>query len=160
VLNNFPLLRQPTQMGCLPTCVRAVLRFHGEPISYDDASEYCRELPQGGCDWADAVDGLRAAGYEVHEFTDGSETPDEALRLLRDVVVHEGLPVIVRLQLDLRAGHNHAVVVIGFEGDIDNASRESRIIYMDPAHGRIDDKPTTQFLQEWDIMSLTAMTVS
>ena len=73
MLPDFPIKKQPHPFGCLPTCVQAVLCFYEDNVSYEEVSEWCRELPGVGCFWSEAVTGLIGQGYEVEEVTAGGE---------------------------------------------------------------------------------------
>jgi hypothetical protein len=149
MIDAFPRVKQPSPMGCLPTCVRAVLKYGGENVSYADAAAWCREFPEGGCDWFEALDGLREQGYAVEEVAGEDDTTEEALLKLHGLVEEQERPVIARLLTDLQAGANHAVVILGFSGPALEGYGVGRTIhYMDPASGFYDDKPTPRFLQE------------
>ena len=38
---RIPLIRQPDDVACLPTCIRVVLAYRGIPLSAEDAAQTC-----------------------------------------------------------------------------------------------------------------------
>lgn len=154
MLHDFPVRGQPHPLGCLPTCVWTVLLSYGERVTYDDVSEWCRELPAGGCFWSDAIPGLVGQGYDVEEMI---VNEDDALTTLRNVV-EERLPVIVELEI-VDGGPGHAVVIIGLDNEVSPVSPTESVTYMDPGYGEYGDvKSATvpDFLKRWQARDFQA----
>lgn len=128
---RIPRLRQPNSVACLPTCVRAVLAYHGRQVSDDEAAEMCRTDSAGTV--ADlAVQGLAEAGIDA-EFRQFGSLDD-----LREWLL-DGSPIITFLWHP--AGSAHAVVVCDVSADT--------VTVMDPALGDCIELPIAQFEALW-----------
>ncbi len=128
---KVPLVRQPNDTACLPTCVRAVLAYRGFRLSHDDVAEMCRTQKTGSAAEL-AVDGLIEAGIdaELHQF-DGMVELQAALE--------DGRPVVAILQH--LSGGTHAVVVCEISADT--------VTVMDPALGDYVELPVQRFEAFW-----------
>lgn len=128
---KVPIMRQPHDMACLPTCIRAVLAYHGYAISDDEAATVCRS-GRGGAAAELAVDGLVEWGLdaELRQFDNVGDLGD---------AVEDGQPVVAILQHP--AGGTHAVVVCEVAADT--------VTVMDPDLGDYVQLPTRRFEALW-----------
>lgn len=139
---------QPHPFGCLPTCVQAVRDFYQEKLTYDDASELCAEIPEGGCIWEDSVAFL-SLQYDVQTVAESDDTIEVAFEKLKEVVA--SAPIIVHLLWEGWAGSRHAVVIIEIS---DNA-----VIIMNPAagvRGSIESLSYDDFKNRWEALGFGA----
>lgn len=75
-----PLRQPPGSNSCLPTAVRAVLLWHGENVSSENVSRWCRE-DVDGCVLFLALQGLQDEGFDIVEVRDENA--------LREVFIEE-----------------------------------------------------------------------
>ena len=138
---RVPCLRQPTKVTCLPTCVRAVLAYHGREIGDGEAAEMCN-LGHAGAVAELAVDGLTDAGidFSIRQFAEIGELGEE-LDDSGPVIAFVGHP----------SGSPHAVVVC----DVD----EDAVTFMDPAFGEYTTLSTAEFESAWQQVEHEAMTI-
>ena len=94
-----PLRQAPGSNSCLPTAVRAALRWQGYSASQEEVSEWCHESILG-CLWSEALDGLADAGYTIDELREYGGLVGDDLASLRIIVEDrdDPQPVIVTLQ--------------------------------------------------------------
>jgi len=128
---RVPTLRQPSETACLPTCVEAVLRYHGHACDSDEVRHWCHTRLEGS-DADLAVQGLNDAGIDAELLQCG--TLDDLRRL-----IEEDRPPIVLLWEG--GGWYHAVVVC--EAD------EASVVVMDPIPGSYVTVSTIEFLLAW-----------
>ena len=142
MLSDFPVIKEPGELDCLPTCVQAVLLYQfGEEASIEDARRLCDAEPAGGCVWSKSVRALRKSRYPASEAATGDETDEQALYLLYDLVETNDLAVIVRVPIyvsETEQSFSHALVVVGVADD------GSAVTVMNPD----PDKPNT--LETWE----------
>ncbi len=159
MIENFPQLRQATgSNSCLPTAVRAVLRWQGQVPSQEDVSEWCQEGILG-CLWTDALDGLADAGFTVDEIRERTEA--DAWERLREIVDYpdDPQPVIVTLQMPFRDFNgDHAVVVIGIISDGNHGSES--VTYMDPLSGGLERVTKREFVDYWNMADSRAFVIT
>ncbi len=159
MIENFLPLRQPPgSNSCLPTCVHAVLRWHGSPATLDEASEWCHEDALG-CDWSKSLDGLIKAdsGFEVEELREGAGQWQRLQELVSDI--NDPQPVIVTLQEPFRDFNgDHAVVVV----EVTTPTEENPaglVIFMDPLGGTFQYDTIDHFLACWSHADERAFTI-
>ena len=149
MIENFPLLRQPPgSNACLPTCVYAVLLWHGENVTLDNVSAWCQEETQG-CFLDIAIDGLRDAGFDLEELP--TRTQDDAEEQLRNLFTDsDPIPILVTIQNPLISiDSDHAVVVTDIRR-VDTADGEQEIVeYMDPLIGDLAQDSRGDFWDYW-----------
>lgn len=128
---RVPTLRQPDDVTCLPTCIRAVLAYHGRRVTSRDAADMCR-THEAGSGVVHALDALVDAGLDADllQFDSVDDLTD---------LVTDGRPVIALLRH--RGGGYHAVVVCGVTQDA--------VTIMDPAPGEYVTMPISQFMDMW-----------
>ncbi|MBI3945501.1 MAG: C39 family peptidase [Armatimonadetes bacterium] len=128
---HVPTFRQPDDVACLPTCVRAVLAFRGYPLSDEDASRLCQTDYEGTVIDL-ALSGLADAGLDadLHQF--------ESVAELRELIA-DGQPVVTFLRHP--SGSLHAVVVCDVT--------PSAVTVMDPGPGEYAMLPLSRFEDLW-----------
>lgn len=152
MIDDFPTHQQQTNWSCLPTAVLSVLEYLGRSdISMDQVAEWCQVLSGGACRWDDSVRGLRRALQEEQGEYDVVDVEGD-WDGLRESVEDNDEPVIVSIAnpnplAEVVAGH--AVVILRFEASKDG---QEYVVYMDPASGSRERKPTDEFLDWWDTM--------
>lgn len=155
MLTDFPCLRQPTELSCLPTCVRAVLRHQFErQLSEEQGSLICHEAPTGGCIWRKTVSALRDSDYEIRELTDGRETKQEAFAALVEAVEGNDIPVVVQVD-EGDSVYLHAMVVVG----VAEEEPDKIIVCMNPfpaREGELERLSKAEFLPMWERTAFTA----
>ena len=124
---RVPAIRQPSEITCLPTCVRAALLFLGRSIPQEEAEDACGTGSRGTVVDV-ALDGLAGAGMdaELRQFA----SIDDLLGELSD-----GQPVIALIRHP--SGSLHAVVVCDVTDDT--------VTIMDPGKGAYEGVPRQQF---------------
>lgn len=145
MISDFPCRRQRGSYDCLPTAVGAVLEWHQIGYTPANLSEWCGVQP-GGCDWYDALDGLKAEGFSLHEPQDFEEICD----FVKDL--KEPLPIIATVVLDARQyGSDHAVVIVGILPEV--------IVFMDPTTGELRQCSQIEFCKGWQIAGNRAVAI-
>lgn len=138
-----PLQQPPGSNSCLPTCVRAVLSWHGQEVSPDQVSEWCREEADG-CEFFLALQSLQAEGFDV------VEVQDEGV-LLEMFTGEDPDPVIVMVRTpSMTPNTDHAVVIHAVIHAIEPQGAALLIDYMDPLDGSNHRDATGLLLRWWD----------
>jgi hypothetical protein len=162
IANFTPLRQSPGSNSCLPTTVRAVLRWQGYLASEDEVSEWCRESILG-CLWSEALDGLAEAGFTIDELRGEIRAVEDDLGALRTIVedTEDPQPVIVTVQEPFRDFNgDHAVVVIGFAPSIEDGNEREIVIYMEPLSGTLEQDTADHFGQCWSQADNRAFTIT
>lgn len=135
-----PLQQPPGSNSCLPTYVRAMLSWHGQKVSPNQVSEWCREEADG-CEFFLALQSLQAEGFDVVEVQD-----EEALLEMLDGEDPEPVVVMIRTP-SMSPSTDHAVVIHGIE------PQETALLidYMDPLDGLNHRDATGLLLRWWDL---------
>jgi len=137
-----PEQQRPGSNSCLPTAIRAILRYYGRDVTQSQISNWCQEGPDG-CVIDLAMDGLCAQDWDVIEPTDGPET--EIRQYVNDE--NEPTPVLVTIKPAFSDVTDHAVAVLGV-GKGDSGNEE--VTFMDPLTGRIEALNAELFFLQMD----------
>ena len=146
----FPLLQQlPGSQSCLPTCVCAVLRWHGQRVTREQASQWGLEFVEG-CEFFLALQGLQDEGFDV-------KAVEEEEALLEMFAGDDPEPVIVMIRTPaMRPNSDHAVVIHAIRQQ-DGVSQV--IDYMDPIDGMNHQDRDGSLLRWWNLNGSRAFLV-
>lgn len=135
-----PLQQPPGSQSCVPTCIRAVLSWHGQKFSQDQISELCRE-GANGCNLFQTLQSLQEEGFDVVEVQD----EDILLGLFAG---EDPEPVIVMLRTPfMPPDSDHAIVIHAIE----QQGTALAIDYMDPLDGSNHRDTTGLVLRWWNV---------
>jgi len=135
-----PWRQPPGSQSCLPTCVRAVLAWHGQEVSQDQVSEWCREEADG-CNVFLALQSLQEEGFDVVEV----QNEDVLLELFAG---EDPEPVIVMIRTpSMPPDSDHAVVIHAIE----QQGTALIIDYMDPLDGSNHRDAAGLVLRWWNV---------
>ena len=124
-----PVLRQPTDATCGPTCLAAVAQLFGRRVTVEELAALARTT-EDGTDHAGMIDAARATGAQVTSSDRGT------LERLAELV-GRGLPVIVGWW-DGEEDHFSVVVEVSSE----------TVVMMDPYAGMVAH-PAEAFREAW-----------
>lgn len=135
-----PLQQPPGSQSCVPTCVRAVLSWHGQDASRDQVSEWCGEAADG-CEFSVALLRLRYEGFDVEETSDEDT-------LLENFIGDDPEPVIIMIRTPgMIPNSDHAVIIHAIQRD----GGAQVIDYMDPLDGLNHQDMKGLLLRWWDL---------
>lgn len=148
---NLPFLPLQQSLGsqsCVPTCVRAMLLWHGQETSPEQISEWCQENADG-CNVFLAMQSLGELGFDVAQVQDEDE-------LLAMFALEDPEPVIIMVRPAFMAlSSDHALVIYAIE-----QQESTQIIhYMDPLDGASHEDATGLLLNLWNINGSRAFIV-
>lgn len=134
----YPWQQPLGSQSCVPTCVRAVLAWHGQTASQDQVSEWCRE-ESDGCNLFLTLQSLGEEGF------DAVEVQDEDV-LLEMFAGEDPEPVIAMIRTpSMMPDSDHAVIIHAIQQQ-DGVAQV--VDYMDPSDGA-NHQDTSGLLLRW-----------
>jgi ABC-type bacteriocin/lantibiotic exporter with double-glycine peptidase domain len=128
---RVPRLKQPDSTSCLPTCVEAVLRYHGYAANAARIREWCYTTSRGS-DADLAVQGLNEAGIDAELLQCGS------LAEIRELLDQGRPPIVLLFEV---GDYYHTVVVCDLDGDV--------FTFMDPRTGEYVQASAQELSLDW-----------
>jgi len=135
VVENFPVVRQSSEVDCGAAALASLLDFWGQPTTVADIVKAHPPDPQRGIYARDLRDFARQTRLSVYLLSGTLEDLDNELSAGRPVLVG-----LVRTEGDKAYGHY--AVVVGLRRD------RARVLLVDPASGWVD-QPVDAFKATW-----------